>query len=55
VGIFPDEAAIPRLLGAELPEQNDEWVVQCARHMPRDTMAELLDAPSAELAVMAHR
>jgi transposase-like protein len=54
VGIFPNEAAIRRLIGAVLLEQNDEWAVQRARYMPRDTMAELLDPPSAELSVMAH-
>jgi transposase-like protein len=54
VGIFPNEAAIRRLVGAVLLEQNDEWAVQRARYMPRDTMTELLDPPSAELSVMAH-
>jgi transposase-like protein len=54
VGIFPNEAAIRRLLGAVLLEQNDEWAVQRARYMPRDTLADLLDQPPAELSVMAH-
>jgi transposase-like protein len=54
VGIFPNEAAIRRLVGAILLEQTDEWAVQRARYMPRETMNELLEQPTAELPAMAN-
>jgi putative transposase len=40
VGIFPNEAAIIRLIGAILLEQNDEWQLQ-HRYMQLEAMAEL--------------
>jgi len=40
VGIFPNEAAIVRLIGAVLPEQNDEWQL-LHRYMQVEAMAEL--------------
>ena len=45
MGIFPNDAAITRLVGALLLEQNDEWAVQRARYMTQETMAPLSDDP----------
>jgi putative transposase len=45
VGIFPNEAAITRLVGAILLEQNDEWAVQRARYMTLETIAPMSDDP----------
>jgi putative transposase len=46
VGIFPNEAAITRLIGAVLLETNDEWQPQ-HRYMQLEAMAELL-SPDTE-------
>ncbi|MBV8912241.1 MAG: IS256 family transposase [Acetobacteraceae bacterium] len=45
VGIFPDEAAVERLIGALLLEQHEEWSVQRARYMTLETIAPLSDDP----------
>jgi transposase-like protein len=53
VGIFPNEDAITRLIGAILLEQNDEWAVQRARYMTLETIAPLSDDPIAGLPAVA--
>jgi transposase-like protein len=53
VGIFPNEAAVVRLVGALLLEQNDEWAVQRARYMSLETIAPLGDDPFVNLPSLA--
>ena len=56
VGIFPNEGAIVRLIGAVLLEANDEWQLQ-HRYMQTEAMAELtpqtIDAMATEIATIA--
>ena len=53
VGIFPNEDAIIRLIGAILLEQNDEWAVQRARYITLETIAPLSDDPLVGLPAVA--
>ena len=52
IGIFPNEDAITRLVGALLLEQNDEWAVQRGRYMTLESIAQLSDDPSVTLPAM---
>lgn len=52
VGIFPNEGAITRLIGAILMEQSDEWAVQRARYMTLETMAPVSDNPIVMLSAV---
>ena len=52
VGIFPNEDAITRLVGALLLEQNDEWAIQRARYTTLETIAPVSDDPIVRLSAV---
>ena len=54
VGIFPNDEAIIRLVGALLLEQNDEWAVQRSRYMTLETIATMSDDPIISLPAAAN-
>lgn len=54
VGIFPNEEAIVRLVGAILLEQNDEWAVQRARYITLETIAPLSNTQMVRLSAATH-
>ena len=52
VGIFPNEAAAVRLIGAILLEQSDEWATQRARTMTLETIGTVSDNPAVSLSAV---
>jgi putative transposase len=52
VGIFPNDAAIVRLVGAMMLEQNHEWSLN-RRYMQLEGLQSLSDNPEARLSAVA--
>ncbi|RMI15255.1 IS256 family transposase [Pseudoroseomonas wenyumeiae] len=52
VGIFPNEAAVVRLMGAILLEQSDEWATQRSRYMTLEAISAVSDTASVRLSAV---
>lgn len=53
LGIFPDESALTRLIGAIALEQSDEWATQRARSMTLETISGISGNPTVTLPALA--
>jgi len=51
VGIFPNEAAVVRLIGAILLEQSDKWATQRSRYMTLEAISAVNDTGPFRLSV----
>jgi transposase-like protein len=52
VGIFPNEAAVVRLVGAILLEQSDEWATQRSRYMTLEAIGAVSDTATVRLSAV---
>ena len=52
IGIFPNDEAIIRLVGALMLETNDEWAV-ARRYMSLESLARVTDNPNVRLPAVA--
>ena len=53
VGIFPNEAAVTRLVGVLLLAPSDEWAVPRTRYMTLETTAPLSESANVSLRLLA--
>ncbi len=52
VGIFPNEAAVVRLVGALLLGQSDEWATQRSRYMSPEAISAVSDTGHVRLSAV---